>query len=143
MSSFRRVVSSILLPAALVRSFANNKTFASSGSSASSDDEQASSPKPNVFTITAPTAGIDYRKWDANWDLRAKEVDEGNAEKDATGAAIAPSAIPGYNKAVHQIVLIRHGQYDQTHNEDHRRVREGRNCRFVVFSPKKGKQYSF
>ncbi len=59
----------------------------------------------NGFTPRIPV--IPYPGWDSNWDLR------GPPEQ------TAPKRRPGPSR---HIILIRHGQYDETHKEDHLRI---------------------
>ena len=61
----------------------------------------------NGFTPRVPT--VPYPGWDDSWDLRKPPVAE----------PAAPKPRPGPSR---HIILIRHGQYDEMHKEDHLRI---------------------
>lgn len=52
-----------------------------------------------------------YPEWDANWDFR-------EPEKDGDGKPVKPRALGPHR----HVILVRHGQYDETHDDDARRV---------------------
>jgi serine/threonine-protein phosphatase PGAM5 len=61
----------------------------------------------NGFSPRVPV--VPYPGWDANWDTRSPPVSE----------QATPKRRPGPSR---HIILIRHGQYDETHREDHLRI---------------------
>ena len=61
----------------------------------------------NGFTPRKPT--VPYPGWDPNWDARAPPKLEKGAPKPRSGSS-------------RHLILIRHGQYDETHREDELRI---------------------
>ena len=69
-------------------------------------------PKSQLFTPTVP-----YPLWDLNWDYRSKALSlDSTSSSSSSLSSSVPS--PSTSKVTRHIILVRHGQYDETHKED-------------------------
>jgi serine/threonine-protein phosphatase PGAM5 len=79
-------------------------------------------PKSQLFQPNKP-----YPQWDPNWDFRGDdddddEAEESNNNKEGTASRSSRKQPPTASGATRHILLIRHGQYDETYSDDEKRI---------------------
>ena len=99
------------------------KAHASGASSQSDPTATITKTKLCEEDTVAPYRPWKYIDWDSNWDLREKKSSTNASATESSGSVPGKtSSSTNGNHVVHQIVLIRHGQYDMSHKADELRV---------------------